>query len=141
MKAQTAIVIYDQVISSQGLALVSPTHNYNITSWMKAFIDRLYCFYNFADNRPRSWSSQLAGQGRKAVIAAICEQKSKKDMGFTLEAMRLPLEALGYEIVGELSVFKIFDKAKVKHDDQALRKAEELGQGLARAMMTKPDNR
>lgn len=133
-------VVYDQVISSQGLVLVSPTHNYNITSWMKAFIDRLYCFYNFADSRPRSWSSQLAGQGRKAVIAAICEQKSKKDMGFTLEAMRLPLEALGYEIVGELSVFKIFDKAKVKHDDQALSKAEELGQGLARAMMTKPDN-
>lgn len=36
--------IYDQVITSKGLILVSPTHNYNITSWMKAFIDRLYCF-------------------------------------------------------------------------------------------------
>ena len=126
--------VYDRVISSQGLVLVSPTHNYNITSWMKAFIDRLYCFYNFGDDRPRSWSSQLGGQGRKAVIAAICEQKDKKDMGFTLEAMRLPLEALGYEIVGELSVFKIFDKAKVKHDAQALKKAEELGAGLAQAL-------
>lgn len=129
-------MVYDRIIASKGLILVSPTHNYNITSWMKAFIDRLYCFYNFGDDRPRSWSSQLAGQGRKAVIAAICEQKNKKDMGFTLEAMRLPLEALGYEIIGELSVYKIFDKAKVKDDEQALKKAEELGAGLAHALMT-----
>ena len=28
--------------------------------------------------------------------------------------MRLPLEALGYEIIGELPVFSIFDKAKIK---------------------------
>ncbi|RZW22694.1 MAG: flavodoxin family protein [Desulfobulbaceae bacterium] len=129
-------IVYETIISSKGLVLVSPTHNYNITSWMKAFIDRLYCFYNFDDDRPRSWSSQLAGQGRKAVVAAICEQKNKKDMGFTIEAMRLPLEALGYEIIGELSIFKIFEKAKVKHDDQALKKAEELGAGLAQALTT-----
>ena len=127
-------MVYDKVISSKGLILVSPTHNSNITTCLKAFIDRLYCFYNFTDDRPRRWSSKLGGQGRKAVIAAICEQKNKKDMGFTLGAMRLSLEALGYEIVGELSVFKIFDKAKVKHDAQALKKAEELGAGLAQAL-------
>ena len=127
-------IVYDSIISSKGLILVSPTHNYNVTSWMKAFIDRLYCFYNFFDDRPRSWSSQLGGQGRKAVIAAICEQKDKKDMGFTLEAMRLPLEALGYEIIGELAVFRIFDKAKVKHDDQVMKKSEKLGADLARAL-------
>jgi len=68
-------------------------------------IDRLYCFYNFDDNRPGGWSSRLAGQGRKAILAAICEQKNKDDMGFTLDAMRLPLEALGYEIIGELPVW------------------------------------
>ncbi len=127
-------VVYDKIITSQGLILVSPTHNYNITSWMKAFIDRLYCFYTFDNDRPRSWSSQLANQGRKAVIAAICEQENKYDMGFTLEAMKLPLEALGYNIVGALSVFKIFDKAGVKHDDQAIRKARELGGRLADAL-------
>ena len=110
----------------------TPTHNYNITSWMKAFIDRLYCFYNFTNDRPGVWSSQLAGQGRKAVIAAICEQKTKEDMGFTIEAMKKPLEALGYEIVGELAVFKIFDKAKVKKDKKAMEKAYELGIKLAR---------
>jgi len=57
---------------------------------------------------------QLSDQGRKTVLAAVCEQKNEDDMGFALDAMRLPLEALGYEIIGELSVFGIFDRAKVK---------------------------
>ena len=125
-------IVYNRIITSKGLVLVSPTHNYNVTSWMKAFIDRLYCFYNFKNDRPRSWSSQLVNQNRKAVIAAICEQENKEDMGFTIEAMRKPLEALGYEIIGELSVYKIFDKAKVKKDKESIDKAYELGVKLAK---------
>lgn len=127
-------VMYNHIISSRGLIAVSPTHNYNITSWMKAFIDRLYCFYNFENDCPRSWSSQLAGQNRKAVLAAICEQENREDMGFTLEAMKAPLEALGYEIVGELAVYKIFDKAKVQQDHEAMAKAYDLGKRLAQAI-------
>jgi multimeric flavodoxin WrbA len=127
-------LLYPKLLSSKGLILVSPTHNYNVTSWMKAFIDRLYCFYHFENNRPRSWSSQLNNQNRKAIIAAVCEQKSIEDMGFTLEAMKKPIEALGYEVVGELSVFNIFDKAKVKHDDQIMDKAYQLGKKLANSL-------
>lgn len=127
-------LMYPKLYMSKGLILVSPTHNYNVTSWAKAFIDRLYCFYNFDNDRPRSWSSRLENQNRKAVIAAICEQESIEDMGFTLEAMKKPLVALGYEIVGELSVFKIFDKAKVKHDDLAMNKAYKLGQNLSESL-------
>ncbi len=127
-------VIYKKIISSKGLVLVSPTHNYNVTSWMKAFIDRLYCFYNFENDRPRSWSSQFANQGRKAVIAAVCEQESIDDMGFTLEAMKRPLLSLGCEIIGELPVFKIFDKAKVKDDQNAMGRAYQLGKELALAI-------
>lgn len=126
--------IYDQIMTSKGLILVSPTHNYNITSWMKAFIDRLYCFYNFKNDRPRSWPSQLSNQGRKAVIAAICEQEDEEDMGFTIEAMKKPIEALGYEVIGELSVFRIFDKAKVKQDQDAIEKAHDLGIKLAQSL-------
>lgn len=130
-------MMYNQILTAKGLILVSPTHNYNITSWMKAFIDRLYCFYNFADDRPRSWSSQLANQDRKAVIAAICEQENKEDMGFTIDAMKRPLEALGYEIVGELSVFKIFDKGKVKKEKDAIENAFSLGAKLAQSIKGK----
>ena len=124
-------LIYPYVIESQGLILISPTHNYNVTAWVKGFIDRLYCFYVFDDHRPRGWSSRLAGQGRKAIIGAVCEQTNKKDMGFTLAAMRYPLEALGYEIVDELAVYGIFDKAKVKEQDEMMEKAIQSGRAFA----------
>jgi multimeric flavodoxin WrbA len=127
-------VIYPSVAAAQALVLVSPTHNYNLTSWMKAFIDRLYCFYRFDDERPRGWSSSLAGQGRKAVLAVVCEQEDERDMGFALPAMRLPLEALGYEIVGELAVFGIFDRARVKKRGDVLDRAGQLGADLAAAI-------
>lgn len=127
-------LLYQQIIPSKGLVLVSPVHNYNVTAWMKAFVDRLYCFYTFENNRPRSWSSQFAGQGRKVVIAAICEQEEKTDMGFTLEAMRQPLEALGYDVVGELAVFGVFDKAKVKDDSTVMNRARDLGVELVRSI-------
>ncbi len=107
-------LLYPYLLESQGLVLISPTHNYNITAWMKSFIDRLYCFYLFDDNRPRGWASRLAGQGRKAILGAICEQNNTADMGFTLEAMRYPLEALGYEIVGELPVYGVLIGQKLK---------------------------
>ena len=116
-------LLYPEIIASQGLILVSPTHHYNVTAWMKAFIDRLYCFYDFDDQQPRGWVSRLAGQSRKAVIAAICEQASKDDMGFTLDAMRRPLEALGYDIIGELAVFKVFERGKVKEQPEILDRA------------------
>ncbi|MBS3759743.1 MAG: hypothetical protein KGY61_13890 [Desulfobacterales bacterium] len=108
---------------------------YNITSWMKAFIDRLYCFYNFQNTRPRTWSSQLASQNRKAVLVAICEQENVKDMGFTLEAMRIPIEALGYQVIGEQAIFKAFDKGKVQEDSESLEKAFTLGTDLAKVLI------
>lgn len=128
-------LLYPDIIESKGLVLVSPTHNYNVTAWMKAFIDRLYCFYNFEKTHPRAWSSNLANQSRKAVLLAICEQENKKDMGFTLEAMRLPLEALGYDIIGELPVFSVFDKAKVKENNEIITEASRLGSKLAEALL------
>ena len=128
-------LIYSQIITSKGLVLVSPTHNYNITSWMKAFIDRLYCFYNFKNTRPRAWSSRLADQDRKAVLVAVCEQETKRDMGFTLEAMRIPLKALGYQVIGEQAVFRIFDKGKVNEDAESMEEAFLLGKKLAKSFV------
>lgn len=127
-------LIYSPIVTSKGLVLVSPTHNYNITSWMKAFIDRLYCFYNFKNTIPRAWSSRLADQDRKAVLVAVCEQENKKDMGFTLEAMRVPIEALGYHVIGEQAIFRIFDKGEVKEDAGSMEKAFILGKKLAKEL-------
>jgi len=128
-------LLYPKIIDARALVLVSPVHNYNVTSWMKAFIDRLYCFYHFDNHRPRGWSGRLAGQGRKAVLAAVCEQAHKEDMGFTIDAMRLPLEALGYEIIGELPVYGIFDRGAVKAQEEVLTKASQLGMDLAASLL------
>jgi len=101
---------------------------------MKSFIDRLYCFYEFSDERPGYWSSQLADQARKAIIAVVGEQASREEggMDLTLKAMRLPIEALGYEVIGEITVLGIFNKGKVKRYPQELEKAERLGKLFAR---------
>jgi len=128
-------LIYPKIIEARGLVLISPTHHYNVTAWMKSFIDRLYCYYNFSDDRPRRWSSRLAGQGRKAIVASIGEQASREEgIGFTLEAMRLPIEALGYQVTAELPVLGIFDKGGIKEQRQVLEKAEQLGSQLARLL-------
>jgi multimeric flavodoxin WrbA len=126
--------VHKALIEAQGLVLVSPAHNYNITALMKAFIDRLYAFYNFGNDHPRSWSSQLSGQHRKAVIVAVGEQVHKEDLGFTLDGMRLPVEALGYELVGSLEIYGKFERGKVREDPSILRELEALGEKLARAL-------
>ena len=126
--------LYPKFISSQGLIMVSPTHNYNITAWLKAFIDRLYCFYQFTDDRPRKFSSRLANQARQAVIAGICEQPNPEFMGVTLDAMQLPLVDIGYQIKDTLPVYGVFDKGNVAKDQAILDKACQLGRELAKAI-------
>jgi hypothetical protein len=49
--------------------------------------------------------------------------------------MRLPLEALGYEIVGEQAVYGVFDRGKVRQHGEELEKAAKLGAKLARALL------
>jgi multimeric flavodoxin WrbA len=126
-------LIYPKIQDAKGLVVASPVHNYNITALMKAFIDRLYCLYDFSDERPGSWSSRLANQGRKAVIIAVCEQKSREEAGMdlTLRAMRLCVEALGYEVISELPVLGVFGKGEIKKYPEELEKAEALGKLLA----------
>ncbi len=125
--------LYPKISRSQGLILVSPVHNYNITAMMKAFIDRLYCYYEFDVQRPGKWSSQLQNQGRKAIIAAVGEQISPEDSGIelALKALRLPLEALGYEVIAELPVSGVFQKGRILKYPEVLRIAESLAKELA----------
>jgi multimeric flavodoxin WrbA len=127
--------LYPLLLESRGLILVSPTHNYNVTAPMKAFIDRLYCFYDFTDDHPRGFSSRLAGQGRVCAVAAVCEQTDPADMGFTIEAMTRPLEALGYDIAGEVRTFGVFEAGKVKKQSDVLEQCRALGRRTAEAVI------
>ncbi|MBI9076330.1 MAG: flavodoxin family protein [Desulfatibacillum sp.] len=124
-------LLYPLIEQCRGIILASPTHHYNVTAWMKAFIDRLYCYYDFTNDRPRGWSSRLAGQDRVGAVLAICEQADAKDMGFTLEAMELPLQAMGYNIVTRMSALQHFSKGSVRQDQDALDAAFSAGKAVA----------
>ncbi|MDC7237674.1 MAG: flavodoxin family protein [Sphaerochaetaceae bacterium] len=125
---------YPDILTSQALVLVCPTHNYNITAWMKAFIDRLYCFYKFENPRPGKWSSALANPNRKAIVIAICEQENEEDMGYTAEAMYKPLEALGYEICDVIKILKCFERGKVNQDELILKRIKEAANALSKSL-------
>lgn len=126
-------LIYPKIREADGMVVVTPVYCYNMTAIMKSFIDRLYPFYNFSNERPGPWHSQLADHGRKAIIAVVCEQASHKEggMDLTLETMNRNIEALGYEVVSELPVLGIYHKAKVREYPQVLEQAESLGRQLA----------
>jgi len=128
-------LLYPEIETSKGLILGSPTYNYNITAAMKAFIDRLYPYYNFTNDRPRQYTSKLAGQGRKAIVFSVCEQMEIKDMGVALEAMEMPFDALGYEVMEKLPVMGHFDRGAVSKDTEALRKAFEAGKKMALSLL------
>ncbi|WP_135604268.1 flavodoxin family protein [Methanococcoides sp. NM1] len=123
-------LLYSEIEASKGLILGSPTYNYNITSPMKSFIDRLYPYYNFTNDHPRQYSSKLADQGRKAIVFSICEQLEIEEIGFALEALEMPLEALGYEVIEKIPVTGYFERGAVSKDDEVLKKAFEAGKKL-----------
>jgi hypothetical protein len=69
------------------------------------------------------------------VLIAIGEQPGYEEaIGLTLDAMKIPFEFLGYELVGELLVTGIFDKGAVRSDSELMEKARSIGAQLAQAI-------
>lgn len=86
--------ILDGMKAVDGLILASPTHNYNVTAQVKAFLDRTFCLNDYSGGQ---WKSRL-DKGKKAILVSVCAGASKESMGFTLEAMKRPLSELGYHV-------------------------------------------
>ena len=109
--------IYPLIRNADAIILGSPTYFYNITADMKAFIERLYCFQIFAEDDRSVWSSvnEVLG-GKYAVVIAICEQNNEEDMGFTAEAMKQPLQGLGYRVLSTVKILNMFKKGEVLED-------------------------
>lgn len=128
-------LLYPKFEESKGLVMGSPSHNYNVTSWIKAFIDRLYPYYDFTVDRPRNYSSRLKGQDRKAIVFGICEQPDMDGMGYTLDAMSKPLETLGYEIETKFPLTSYFDRGAVSKDEKILLSAYQEGRKLAKKLV------
>ncbi|MGH4052927.1 MAG: flavodoxin family protein [Clostridium sp.] len=132
--------IYPLILNSDAIVLGSPTYFYNITSDMKAFIERLYCFQVFAEDDRSVWSSINEAKGGKyAVVIAICEQNNEEDMGFTAEAMKKPLEGLGYRVTSTVKVLKLFKKGDVLQNQIAVDQVKVAGEKLEKIFRLRKD--
>lgn len=127
-------LLYPKIEEAAGLILGSPTYNYNVTPWMKAFIDRFYPFFNFGKQRPGPYSSRLANRGKQAFVFTVCEQEDPKEAGYTVVSMRDACSALGYSIAGEHVFTSHFSASSVSHDQDDTRQAVEAGRLLATSL-------
>ncbi|NLB20771.1 MAG: flavodoxin family protein [Clostridium sp.] len=130
--------LYPKILEADAVIIGSPTYFYNISSDMKSFIDRLYAHQIFDDNDRSVWTSinEVLG-GKYAVVIAICEQNNSKDMGFTAEAMSMPLEALGYRVVETVKVLHAFKKDDTKNNERIEDDAIKAGIKLKKTLLLK----
>ncbi|MEK6264329.1 MAG: flavodoxin family protein [Clostridium sp.] len=134
--------IYPLIMSADAIVLGSPTYFYNITADMKAFIERLYCFQVFAEDDRSVWSSiNEALGGKYAAVISICEQNDEKDMGFTAEAMSMPLEGLGYRVIETVKVLRLFKKGDVLQSKDALEQVQKAGRKLEKTIRLREETK
>lgn len=128
--------LYPLLLEYDAIVIGSPTHFYNISASVNAFFERCYCFEIFDEDDRSVWLSVNEALGGKyAVVIAVCEQQNKEDMGFTAEAMSMPLQALGYRVIETVKVLKLFEKGAALHDDQAIKEAAAAGEKLAKTLI------
>jgi len=129
--------IYPMISEADALILGSPTYFYNVTSDMKAFIDRTYCLMHFHPDDRSVWTSETEVRGTKhAVTVAVCEQQDIADMGFTSRTMELTLQALGYRVVENVRGLHMFGPDEASEYPEILDTSRKAGIRLARMLTT-----
>jgi multimeric flavodoxin WrbA len=95
-------VIIEKIKTAEGIILGSPSYNYNVTPYMKIFLDRLFLLFNFGNG---SWSSQLDSKEIKSIIIGSCAGPDSSSMGYTMEAMKRVMLDHGIEVMIEESYY------------------------------------
>ena len=128
--------LYPRILDADAIVMASPTYFYNVTSDIKAFIERFYCFQVF-DTEDRSvWSSfNEALGGKYAVVISICEQQDDESIGFTPEAMAKPLEGLGYRVISNVKILNLFEKEDVHKNELAFTQVKGAGKRLRKSLL------
>ncbi len=128
--------LYPLIMEADAIVMGSPTHFYNVSAAVCSFFERCYCLETFDATDRSVWVSQGEALGGKyAVVIAVCEQADEADMGFTADAMRLPLESLGYRVVDTVKALKLFEKDAALQSQESLTRAAAAGQKLARTLL------
>ncbi|MGE4273907.1 MAG: flavodoxin family protein [Desulfitobacterium sp.] len=134
--------IYPRLLEADAIILGSPTYFYNVSTDVKAFIDRCYCFEMFSEDDRSVWMgiNEVLG-GKYAVVIAVCEQHSEEDMGYTAEAMVKPLEALGYRVIDIVKALGLFKKGEAIKDEKILDQTVKAGKRLAKTLKLRKEIR
>lgn len=127
--------LYPLLIQADGIIMGSPAYFYNVTSQMKAFIERCYCLEVFDEEDRSCWLgvSEALG-GRYAVVIAVGEQQEESYLGFTTEAMSRPLADLGFRVVDTVKATGLWSAGEAARDPEALSRAARAGERLARVI-------
>jgi putative NADPH-quinone reductase len=128
-------LLYPKITGAQGIILGSPTYNYGMTPWMKAFIDRLYPFFDFTEPRPGPYSSRLANLGKRSLVFGVCEQLDPKEAGYTVVNMRDAIEVLGYAMEDALTFPAHFHATSASRDQQTCERSFIAGRRFAESFV------
>ncbi|MGD1832796.1 MAG: flavodoxin family protein [Sphaerochaetaceae bacterium] len=120
--------LYTKLREADAVILGSPTYFYNMSSDMKKFIDRCYCFCTFSDDDRSQWISEFEnGKPKYAGIIAVCEQNSVDDMGYTAIAMRDAWRSLGFRNVFVQGALKAFRPGEINSQPDQVEAAYKNG--------------
>ena len=125
-------LLYPKVEAARGLLLASPVHHYNVTGWMKAFIDRLYCYYDFEDTQPRSWSSRvLPVRTEKGLSLASASRRIKRIWALLLRQCSCPWRHSGTRLSAPReSMVSLPEELSVKNPGQWMKRMRWEGNWL-----------
>ncbi len=132
--------IYAKILDADAVVIGSPTYFYNVTGIIKNMIDRLYC-YEIFDKEDRSvWMGIQEVLGPKyATVVAVCEQEDPEDMGYTAVTMTKSMKAIGYRVIDELKIFKVYGKNELLLDSDQLEVLKKAGRRLVKTIQLKED--
>ncbi|MDA3957038.1 flavodoxin family protein [Oceanispirochaeta sp.] len=122
---------YSLLREADAVIIGSPTYFYNVTSDMKKFIDRCYCFSSYNPKDRSVWTAEFDSGPRKfAGFISICEQNSVDDMGYTPQILQKSFESLGFRTVFNQKVLHCFKAGEVKSRTEAMESAQSNGRKL-----------
>lgn len=125
--------LYPLLLRADGLVLGSPVYFYNVSSRMKAFLERCYCLEAFDEEDRSCWVGvREALGGAYAAVVTVAEQNDEQYLGFAAEAMSRPLADLGYRVVATVKALGLWAAGEATQDPEARATAARAGERLAR---------
>jgi len=125
--------VYPLLREADALIVGSPTYFYDVTSDMKAFIDRCYSLVMFDAGDRSCWVG--AGNMRSPQpllgVVTVCEQSDVSNIRFTADVIQLGLESMGYRTIGVVKAPNLFRQGEASEDGGALDEARRLGARIA----------